>query len=191
MIAVGTWDVLIGAPTVKVDPAPPVSTVTAARHDLRTSLRRATDALPRASIGTAPILWRNVEQAEIEREEAAEIYGEEAEEKVEAEKAARDALLAVRDNELAASAMGLLRGIVGFLTFLLAFALLIGAGAWWLCPRGAWAEDGGISALEAGGRSVGLRCRGTTAVAPAGATGCEREGRHAATHAGRRQWTEP
>jgi inosose dehydratase len=26
------------------------------------SLRRATDALPRASIGTAPILWRNVEQ---------------------------------------------------------------------------------------------------------------------------------
>jgi inosose dehydratase len=38
-----------------------VSTVTAARDDLRTSLRRATDALPRASIGTAPILWRNVE----------------------------------------------------------------------------------------------------------------------------------
>ncbi|MGH2838824.1 MAG: beta-propeller fold lactonase family protein, partial [Thermoleophilaceae bacterium] len=32
---------------------------------------------------------RNVEQAEIEREEAAEIYGEEAEEEVEAEKAAR------------------------------------------------------------------------------------------------------
>jgi inosose dehydratase len=27
------------------------------------SLRRATDALPRASIGTAPILWRNVETA--------------------------------------------------------------------------------------------------------------------------------
>jgi inosose dehydratase len=38
-----------------------VSTVTAARHGLRTPLRRATDALPRASIGTAPILWRNVE----------------------------------------------------------------------------------------------------------------------------------
>ena len=32
---------------------------------------------------------RNIEQAEIEREEAAEIYGEEAEERVEAEKAAR------------------------------------------------------------------------------------------------------
>jgi inosose dehydratase len=40
-----------------------VRTVTAARHDLRTSLRHATDALPRASIGTAPILWRNVESA--------------------------------------------------------------------------------------------------------------------------------
>lgn len=40
-----------------------MSTVTAARDDLRTSLRRATDALPRASIGTAPILWRNVETA--------------------------------------------------------------------------------------------------------------------------------
>ncbi len=40
-----------------------MSTVTAARHDLRTSLRRATDALPRASIGTAPLLWRNVELA--------------------------------------------------------------------------------------------------------------------------------
>jgi inosose dehydratase len=40
-----------------------VSTVTAARHDLRTSLRRATDALSRASIGTAPLLWRNVELA--------------------------------------------------------------------------------------------------------------------------------
>jgi inosose dehydratase len=38
-----------------------VSTVTAARDDLRSPLRRATDALPRASIGTAPILWRNVE----------------------------------------------------------------------------------------------------------------------------------
>lgn len=40
-----------------------MSTVTAARHDLRTSLRRATDALPRASIGTAPLLWRNIESA--------------------------------------------------------------------------------------------------------------------------------
>lgn len=38
-----------------------MSTVTAARDDLRTPLRRATDALPRASIGTAPILWRNIE----------------------------------------------------------------------------------------------------------------------------------
>lgn len=40
-----------------------MSTVTAARDDLRTPLRRATDALPHASIGTAPILWRNVEMA--------------------------------------------------------------------------------------------------------------------------------
>jgi inosose dehydratase len=40
-----------------------VSTVTAARDDLRSPLRRATDALPRASIGTAPLLWRNVELA--------------------------------------------------------------------------------------------------------------------------------
>jgi inosose dehydratase len=38
-----------------------VSTVTAARDGPRTPLRRATDALPRASIGTAPIIWRNVE----------------------------------------------------------------------------------------------------------------------------------
>lgn len=38
-----------------------MSTVTAARDGLRTPLRRATDALARASIGTAPILWRNVE----------------------------------------------------------------------------------------------------------------------------------
>ena len=40
-----------------------MSTVTEARDDLRTPLRRAGDALPRASIGTAPILWRNVETA--------------------------------------------------------------------------------------------------------------------------------
>ena len=40
-----------------------MSTVTEARDDLRTPLRRAGDALPRASIGTAPILWRNIETA--------------------------------------------------------------------------------------------------------------------------------
>jgi DNA-binding beta-propeller fold protein YncE len=40
---------------------------------------------------------RNVEQAEIEREEAAEIYGEEAEEEVEAEKAARPVLRRPKD----------------------------------------------------------------------------------------------
>jgi inosose dehydratase len=36
-----------------------------ARPDLRTTLRRPGDALPRASIGTVPILWNNVDIAEL------------------------------------------------------------------------------------------------------------------------------
>ena len=35
----------------------PLSTVTSSQPDLRTSLRRPGDALPRASIGTVPMLW--------------------------------------------------------------------------------------------------------------------------------------
>ncbi len=37
----------------------------AARPDLRTSLRRPADALPNASIGTVPILWNNVDLADL------------------------------------------------------------------------------------------------------------------------------
>ena len=37
----------------------------AARPDLRTALRRPGDALPRASIGTVPILWNNVDLADL------------------------------------------------------------------------------------------------------------------------------
>ncbi len=36
-----------------------MSTVTAERHEVRAWLRRRGDALPRASVGTVPILWRN------------------------------------------------------------------------------------------------------------------------------------
>ena len=36
-----------------------------ARPDLRSALRRPGDALPRASIGTVPILWNNVDLADL------------------------------------------------------------------------------------------------------------------------------
>lgn len=40
-----------------------MSTVTANRPDVRASLRRPDDALPRSSIGTAPMLWINADDA--------------------------------------------------------------------------------------------------------------------------------
>jgi inosose dehydratase len=40
-----------------------MSTVTASRLDLRASLRHPDDALPRSSIGTAPMLWSNADGA--------------------------------------------------------------------------------------------------------------------------------
>lgn len=42
-----------------------MSTVSASAPDLRATLRRPTDALPRASIGTVPILWNNVDIVEL------------------------------------------------------------------------------------------------------------------------------
>jgi inosose dehydratase len=42
-----------------------MSTVTSSRPDLRASLRRPGDALSRASIGTVPILWNNVDIEEL------------------------------------------------------------------------------------------------------------------------------
>ena len=40
-----------------------MSTVTASRLEPRPSLRRPDDALPRSSIGTAPMLWSNADGA--------------------------------------------------------------------------------------------------------------------------------
>jgi inosose dehydratase len=42
-----------------------MSAITAERPDLRLTLRRPTDALPNASIGLVPILWNNVDLAEL------------------------------------------------------------------------------------------------------------------------------
>jgi inosose dehydratase len=42
-----------------------MSTVASSRPDLRSTLRRPGDALPRASIGTVPILWNNVDIEEL------------------------------------------------------------------------------------------------------------------------------
>jgi inosose dehydratase len=42
-----------------------MSTVTSSRPDLRVVLRRPDDALPRASIGTVPIVWNNVDVVEL------------------------------------------------------------------------------------------------------------------------------
>lgn len=42
-----------------------MSAVTAQRPDLRATLRRPGDALPRASIGTVPILWNNVDLVDL------------------------------------------------------------------------------------------------------------------------------
>jgi hypothetical protein len=40
-----------------------MSSVATARHDQRALLQRAMDALCHAPIGTAPLLWRNLEVA--------------------------------------------------------------------------------------------------------------------------------
>jgi hypothetical protein len=40
-----------------------MSSVTASRYDLGTLLQRATDAIYHAQIGTALLLWRNLESA--------------------------------------------------------------------------------------------------------------------------------
>jgi inosose dehydratase len=42
-----------------------MTALAAGRPDIRTALRRAGDALPRAPIGTAPILWNNVDLADL------------------------------------------------------------------------------------------------------------------------------
>lgn len=53
-----------------------MSTVTAARVDLRASLRHPDDALPRASIGTAPMLWSHADGAPNDGTEAMAILDE-------------------------------------------------------------------------------------------------------------------
>lgn len=53
-----------------------MSTVTARRPDLRASLRRPSDGLPRSSIGTAPMLWSNVDAAHRDGTDAATILDE-------------------------------------------------------------------------------------------------------------------
>ena len=53
-----------------------LSTVTASRPDLRKSLRRAGDGLPRASIGTVPMLWAHAGIAAADRADATTVLDE-------------------------------------------------------------------------------------------------------------------